>query len=103
VFSHQLLFDYGIARLILRGEPEDLLRRLEKENDLTIALRPSIVLHFHHLWAADTTRRTFWSFVELLQRSDQLPEIAKTIGPSVAGGLFSTPEDVLPLLEGLEG
>jgi hypothetical protein len=102
-FSHHLLFDYGVARLLFRGESADLLHRLEEENDLTIAFRPSIVLHFHHLWAKDTTRRAFWSFVELLQRSDRLPEVAKTIGPVVASDLFATPEDISPLVDGLGG
>lgn len=102
-FSHHLLFDYGVARLLFRGETEDLIHRLEDDSDLTIAYRPSIVLHFHHLWALDSTRRTFWSFVESLQRSDRLPEIAKTIGPSVAEDLFVVPEDVSPLVDGLGG
>src|SRR5262249_44534770 len=101
-FAHHLLFDYGVARLIMRGEPEDLLRRLEAETDLALAIRPSIVLHFHHLWAQDPTRQRFWDLVARLQQSDRVAEIAKTIGPAVAGELFTTPEDASPLLERLE-
>jgi hypothetical protein len=102
-FAHHILFDYAVARLLLRGEPEDLVRRLENEPDLSLSIRPSIVLQFHHIWMADPTRRMFWELVILMQRSERAPEIAKTIGPGVAGELFATPDDVSPLVKRLEG
>jgi hypothetical protein len=102
-FSHHLLFDYGVSRLIFRGEPRDILRRLEEEPDLALAVRPSIALHFHHLWAEDPTRRAFWELAGLIQGSARVSEIAKTIGPVVAAELFTDPADMAPLVEPLGG
>jgi hypothetical protein len=102
-FSHHMLFDYGVARLIFGGEPEDAVRRLEAEPDLALAVRPSIVLFLHHLWSVDPSRRRFWDFVTSLQYSNEVPEIAKTIGPAVARELFSTPADMSPVIARLGG
>jgi hypothetical protein len=102
-FSHHMLFDYGVARLIFRGEPEDAVRRLEEEPDLALAVRPSIVLHLHHLWTQDARRGLFWDFVTRLQRSEAVPDIAKIIGPAVAGDLFTTLTDMAPLIAQLGG
>lgn len=100
-FAHHLLFDYGVARLMLRGEPHDVVRRLEEDPDLSMAIRPSIALHFHHLWEEDPTRGRFWDLVERIQQSIRAPEIAKTIGPTVAADLFATPDDLLPIVDRL--
>src|SRR4051794_17823554 len=96
------LFDYAVARL-LRGEPEDLVRRLENEPDLALAIRPSIALHFHHLWMMGAPRREFYALVAMLQRSERVAEIAKTIGPGVTADLFKTADDVSPLITELAG
>jgi hypothetical protein len=100
-FSHHLLFDYAVSRLLLRGEPGDLIRRLEEEPDLALAVRPSLVLHYHYLWAEDPSRRAFWQLVALIQASDRVSEIAKTIGPAVAAELFTDPVDIGPLVQPL--
>jgi glycosyltransferase involved in cell wall biosynthesis len=102
-FSHHLLFDYAVARLLFRGEAKDLLQRLENEPDLALFARPSIVLHFHHVWVTDPARTSFWDLVEAFQQSDNLSEIAKTIGPTVAADLFTTPEDFSGVVERLGG
>jgi len=103
VFSHHLLFDYAVARLLLRGDPQDLIGRLEENPDLALAIRPSLVLHFQHVWAEDPARESFWDLVGRFARSGRVPEIAKTIGPAVAMNLFSSANDVLPLMNQLGG
>jgi hypothetical protein len=37
----------------LRGTPEALVKRLTDDPELIIVVRPSLVLHFQHLWTAD--------------------------------------------------
>lgn len=102
-FSHHLLFDYAVARLLFRGEHRDLVRRLEAEPDLALFARPSVVLHFHHVWVAEPSRTVFWDLVATIQQSETLSEIAKTIGPMVVADLFTTPQDFSRVVEGLGG
>jgi hypothetical protein len=86
-FEHHVLFDYAVARLLLRGPHERLVQRLEEDPDLAIIIRPSLVLHFHYLWMADQRREIFWSVVFSMVASDKIPEIGKLVGPSVAAEL----------------
>lgn len=52
-FPHHALFDYAVARLVLRGEPAGLVARLTAEPDLVLMVRPSLELHFEALWALE--------------------------------------------------
>src|SRR5262249_1330477 len=51
-FSHNILFDYAVARLLLRLLPEKLIKRFVEEPELALVIRPSVVLHYRYLWAA---------------------------------------------------
>jgi len=101
-FAHHVLFDYAVARLLLRGTPDALVRRLENDRELAVVIRPSLVLHFHHLWTVDESRRQFWDVAFRIILSDQIPEVAKLIGPAVAAELARTPSDLEPLCAALE-
>jgi hypothetical protein len=101
-FSHHVLYDYAVERLLLRGEPADLVSRLESSPDLALAIRPSLVLHFQHVWAQGPDRKAFWALVERIERSNQVPDIAKTIGPTVAKEMFRTLDDLSPVFGPLE-
>ena len=83
-FSHQVLFDYAVDRLLLRGTPETFLRHLINRPEMAVVVRPSLVFHFCHLWSVDPTRRYFWEVVLKIMRADEIPQIGKLVGPSVA-------------------
>lgn len=51
-FSHHVLFDYAVARLLLRRSVARFLDVLENDPVIVLLGRPSLVMHFHHLWAA---------------------------------------------------
>ena len=97
-FSHNIIFDYALERLILRPNHNDVAKLLENSPDLGIFLRPSLLLHFEYLWTQENTREQFWRLVFLLLENVKVPEIVKLIGPSVAGDLARELSDFEPLL-----
>lgn len=97
-FSHNIIFDYALERLILRPSHRDVAKLLENAPDLGIFLRPSLLLHFEYLWTQENTREQFWRLVFLLLENVKVPEIVKLIGPSVAGDLTRELSDFNPLL-----
>jgi len=101
-FSHNVLFDYAVARLLLRGDSEKLISRLADTPDLVMVIRPSLVLHFTHLWHIAPDRQDFWNLVFRVIQSKKIPEIGKIIGPTVAAELARTIEDLEPLCVSLE-
>ncbi len=92
-FAHHVLFDYAVARLLLRGPVDRLVESLEGDPDLIIVIRPSIVLHFQYLWVADPQREAFWKATFATIASETLPEIVKLVGPSVAAELGTSVGD----------
>lgn len=101
-FAHHVLFDYAVARLLLRGPREKVIRRLVDDPDLVVFIRPSIMLHFSHLWNFDHSRQQFWDLVFRVIHAPEIPEIGKLIGPSVAAELTRTLSDLEPLCAALE-
>ena len=101
-FAHHVLFDYVVARLLLRGDPGTLVERLASEPELVLAIRPSLVLHFQYIWFADTTRSLFWHLVLLVLQAEQVPTVGKLIGPGVAAELATRIEEFAPLFAALE-
>ncbi|MBL8190653.1 MAG: hypothetical protein JNK38_21720 [Acidobacteria bacterium] len=80
-FAHHVLFDYAVARLLLRNIIQPV-RLLEDDPELIIAIRPSLVMHFEHVRSQDLSQ--FWELVFSFTGSQTIPEIGKLIGPSVA-------------------
>ncbi len=103
-FSHHVLFDYAVARLVLRGEPQTPVERLERELELVLAIRPSLVFHFQYLWFLEQEDHTsFWDLLFRVLRTQAIPEIGKLIGSSVAAELITHHSDYEPLFAMLEG
>lgn len=98
-FAHHVLFDYAAALLLFRGTSQSLMRRLEADGNLVLAVRPSIVMHLQHLWLLG--RELFWDTYLLLISSEQIPEIGKLIGASVAVEFMREVEDFAPLFHTL--
>ena len=95
-FGHNILFDYAVARLLLRGKDEKMIHRIYKDIELVIVIRPSLLLHFHRIWALDVRR--FWDLVFQFYQSAEMPEIGKLIGTSVVAESARTISDMKPLI-----
>lgn len=96
-FSHHVLFDYAVSSLLLRDSQERVINRLVNTPDLVVLIRPSLMLHFRHLWTTDGTKQQFWDFIINIIRATQIPEIGKIIGPSVAAEETKKIQDLEPL------
>lgn len=101
-FSHNVLFDYAVARLLLRGTASTLIDRLAGDTELVLVIRPSLLLHFRHLWTVDCHHDQFWDLVFRIMRVDAIPEIGKLIGPSVGAELARQLSDLEPLCNSIE-
>lgn len=101
-FSHHVLFDYAVARLLLRNGPETVIQQLANDPDMIIVVRPSILWHFQFLWTRDKEHQLFWDLVFQIMQIDSLPEIGKLIGPSVAAKSAESMSDLEMLCSSLE-
>jgi hypothetical protein len=100
-YSHHVLHDYAIARLLFRGSGDELIRQLGGVPDLAMSIRPSLVMHYQYLWALDADHREFWEVSKRVQLAPDIPEIARTVGPVVAAGLLEAVEDCDPIIDDL--
>ncbi len=101
-FSHHVLFDYAVARLLMRGPGQVLADRLSTDPEMALVVRPSIQWHFQYLWSLDAAHVDFWDLVFAVVRLRDIPEIAKLIGPSIAAELAESLDD-LGILSGALG
>ncbi|MCY4647383.1 MAG: hypothetical protein OXE73_10965 [Gammaproteobacteria bacterium] len=104
-FAHHVLFDYAVARLMLRRSASHMAGVLASDRAFVLLGRPSVVMHFHHLWGRDSggqAREDFWESTLAVCRSARIPEIGKLIGPAVAAETGVTIQDFVPLLKALE-
>lgn len=100
-FSHHVLFDFSVDRLLLRGTEDRLPEAVAERPDLLLVVRPSFDLHYRHLWQLDATRQRFWDLTCALASRDDVPQIGKIIGPTIAAELVAEIDDLKPLLEAL--
>ena len=103
-FAHHVLFDYAVARLLLRRSASRLAAFLEADPAFVLLGRPSLVMHFHYLWALGPkgeARKEFWEMSLAVCGSAGIPEIGKLIGPGVAAETVLAIQEFDPLLEAL--
>ena len=103
-FAHHVLFDYAVARLLLRCSASRMAGFLASDPAFILLGRPSLVMHFHYLWTLDQSggaRRGFWEAVHTVCGAAEIPEIGKLIGPSVAAENGVTVEEFEPPLTAL--
>ena len=98
-FSHHLLFDYAVSRLVLGSDFRRFLEAIATERDLFLFLRPSIDLFFKEAWLR--TRDEFWLDLTLFSSRDAVPAIAKIIGPAVIPELAKEEGELAPLVTAL--
>ncbi len=100
--SHHVLFDYAVARLLLRRSVDRFVGFLEGDLGFVLLGRPSLVMHFHHLWAAAApSAEEFWETVLAVCRSAVIPDIGKLVGPGVAAEMGMVIDEFEPLLGAL--
>ena len=102
-FAHHVLFDYAVARLLLRRSARRLVAFLEEDPAFLLLGRPSLVMHFHYLWALDArgAQEEFWGTALAVCGSPGIRDIVRLIGPGVAGEIGLTIQEFEPLLTAL--
>jgi hypothetical protein len=103
LFSHNVLFDYAIARLLFRRgkDPARLTELLRADRSLALMVGPSLTMALHDVWTSDSARAAFWALALALAREDGLPQAAYLAAPMVAAESAVTLADVEPLLSKL--
>jgi hypothetical protein len=104
-FVHNILYDYAVARLLLRELPTEVMDWLGEtaNQDLLLAIRPSVILAFQRLWYASSDRKPFWERAVCLAASPSIRLIGKIIAAHVAATEYQVLDDVRPLLGRLGG
>ena len=74
-FSHNILFDYAIARLLL--DEYRIFDFVREDAARSLFFRPSLTFFFHRIWAFD--RELFWKVTRDILSSDDLPERMRVI------------------------
>lgn len=97
-FSHHVLFDYAVARLMLRVDADELAVLLRDRPELALVARPSLALHFQHLW--ERQRETFWTLALDLAGDGTVPLLGRIVAPAVAAEASSV-EDLDPMIRAL--
>jgi hypothetical protein len=94
-FAHNILFDYGVARLVL--DEEEVFRFIDEDSTRTIFFRPSLSYFFHYLWWKN--REFFWKIALKFFGQPGLPERARVIPAVVLTDATRSLADLQPLLE----
>ena len=103
LFTHHILFDYAVARLIFRAgrDPAHLISRLTADRTLAVMASPSLRLVMHETWSDGGSRAAFWTLALLLAAEPGLPEIARLVAPNMAVEAMSV-DDLQSLLDALK-
>lgn len=101
MFSHNILFDFAVAALLLEDDPRTFAEFVAEEPARPLFLRPSLVYHFTRQW--HSARPVFWKNFQAVVRQDQLHlrQIVRLVLPAVVTSEARIPEDLVPLLAGL--
>lgn len=102
LFSHHVLFDYAVARLIFgRGrDAAQLVGLLRSRRELALMLTPSLTLALSDAWNSD--RSALWKLAHALAEEPGLPEVARLAAPMVIAEHTKSISDLEPLFEGLQ-
>lgn len=103
MFSHNILFDFAVAALLLEDDPRAFSAFVAEEPARPLFLRPSLVYHFTRQW--HTARRVFWTNFHAAVKQDQphLRQIIRLVLPAVVTSEARESEDLEPLLTELRG
>lgn len=101
-FSHNILFDYMVGRLVLPFEPEKLLDFIIEDKSRPFFLRPSFIFYFTNLWYQH--RDSFWkNYSHFGKESDSNILLFRRLIPtSVIANEFESTKDIDPVLNNHE-
>lgn len=101
-FSHHLLHDYAVSRLLFRShDAGELVETLKAKPELALYARQSLLLHFDYLWDKDKSRERFWATALALLNSP-LPLVARILTTECAVMNLAAWSDFPPLLRRIE-
>jgi hypothetical protein len=101
VFSHHILFDYAVARLLFRGKVGRFIQQLIDHPAYAISVRASIHLHLQYEWLRDLSHESFWELAYDIVKTVGVPAIARIIPAIVVAELAQRVEDFAPLVTAL--
>ncbi|MDP3072284.1 MAG: hypothetical protein Q8N18_18480 [Opitutaceae bacterium] len=98
-FSHHLLHDYAVSRLLFRShDAAELVETLRARPELSLYARQSLLLHFDYLWDGQKSRERFWATALALLNSP-LPLVARIFTTECAVMNLAAWSDFAPLLK----
>ena len=100
-FSHNIFFDYAVARLYLGAVDPQITQVLAdgRNQDLFLAIRPSVEMALQRLWhGSQNNHRAFWDTGFRFQQSAGIRLIGKILVGQVAASEYRTLSDFEPLL-----
>jgi hypothetical protein len=103
LFTHHVLFDYAVARLLFRRgrDPSAIIADLQADRTLAVMAAPSLTIAVADLWGSATDRVGFWDLAIRLVDQADLPATAHLAAPMVAAEFSATLNDIQPLLNEL--
>jgi len=105
-FSHNILYDYAVARVKFQSLPDQVIEWLSnpQNEDVFLAVRPSLVIAYRRLWHTTKSGDTsiFWKRAVQIQKSNMRP-VGKIIASTVAAREFRSLDDLTSLLEETTG
>lgn len=101
-FTHNVLFDYAVARLLIADNPDDFIAFFETDYFKPIFLLPSIEFYFSYLWLnqPDLFWQVFWKTYSS-NVSVQLKLFARLIPPRIIVSQLERVDHLVPLTEAL--
>jgi hypothetical protein len=104
LFTHHVLFDYAVARLLFRRgrDPAAFVDLLRSDRTLAVMAAPSLTMALADLWSSDPTRRPFWDLALAVAAEDDLPATAHLAAPMTAVEFAREIADMAPLISALE-
>jgi len=103
LFTHHVLFDYAVARLLFRRGrgPATFVGLLQNDRTLAVMAAPSLTLALADLWASEPTRQPFWELALAVAAEDDLPATAHLAAPMTAAEFARDISDLTPLISAL--
>jgi hypothetical protein len=100
-FTHHLLHDYAIARVLIPTVGERLSQFAIREPRLPIFYRQSFMFALEELWDTDDRREIFWKSALRLEGMAQLHSLTRILAPILAARRVESIDDLQPLLTSL--
>lgn len=103
LFTHHVLFDYAVARLLFRRglDANAIIAHLKADRTLAVLAAPSLTMAVADLWSSATDRQAFWELAIGMADGTELPATAHLAAPMVAAEFAESLSDLDPLLAAL--